>query len=254
MDPLLETLLLQDDLDLLADCASKLRGMGYAVIENQDYVWGIPKGEVIPVCLTAHVDTRRIEGVPIQLVQTGDVIANANGILGADDRAGIYALYTLLDRQQAQGGAMPVVLFTNGEERGGIGARAFIEDGYVAEAPYLKLFIGLDRKGANEFVYYSAYLPDEVRDLVERHGMVEAIGSFSDVMLLTEATEIPHVNVSVGYMREHTPSETLNTTWLQAQIDRVQAMLNDEIPDTRVESQDLYYFCPEEGEYFEEAV
>jgi len=91
-------------------------------------------------CLVAHMDTvQRQKPEKKDIVKWGDTIFNIKGGLGADDRAGIYALLQLKD--------LPYnLLFTNLEEIGGIGVKQAIHD-----LPELLLantcFVEIDRKG-----------------------------------------------------------------------------------------------------------
>lgn len=228
--PHLAYLLEASELDVKAACAGFLHNMGYDVKETLDYVWGLPPGTPHAVCLVAHVDTVRPAHQKMVIQQEGDVIRNAGGVLGADDRAGVYAITRVLETLRRTKQAMPAVLFTTGEERGGTGATAFTVDHDLAEYPFIKLLLELGREGANQYVYYSPYLPESLHELAKRNGMVEAYGSFSDVAILTDASCVPHLNVSIGYMSQHTKQESLNLTWMTEQIDRVLGLLADDIP------------------------
>ena len=90
------------------------------VIFSKDYL--LAEGDY-PVMLVAHMDTvgsvlpSEIYFDPIQEVMWSP------WLLGADDRAGIYAIMQLLEK-----GYRPSVLFTTDEEMGGIGAQMLTLD------------------------------------------------------------------------------------------------------------------------------
>ncbi len=182
-----------------------------------------------PLCLVAHMDTVRPAKRKVKLEQTGQIITNRNGVLGADDRAGVFAIVQLLLKCKDQGRERPSVLFTNYEEIGGVGVQKFIDDCRVNPFEKTRLLIELDRRGANDYVYYNGYLPDDVKDYVEAFGFVESSGSYSDIADLTDAFMIPSVNLSVGYYNEHSVRERLHVDELQLTIDRVLRMIGDPI-------------------------
>jgi acetylornithine deacetylase/succinyl-diaminopimelate desuccinylase-like protein len=218
-----------------------LSELNYEVHTDFDhYIFGVPAGAVSPVMLVAHLDTLvpkdRQTGMhlkPVELVLQHDVLTNANGVLGADDRAGVYAVL----EAARQATVKPLVLFTNYEEVGGLGVKRFIADGllvpYVAQ---LRLFIEPDRKGFDEYVFYSWTLPSEVSAFVERFGFNADHGSYSDVKDLTEAYRVPHVNLSVGYLNQHSKDERLNLTALDRTVGCLADMLAaaETLPLTRV--------------------
>ena len=77
-----------------------------------------------PVGLLAHIDT----AVPypteadLHYEKDGNYIWSDVG-LGADDRAGIYAIIDILTTTDFR----PTIIFTTGEEKGGIGAKCLIQ-------------------------------------------------------------------------------------------------------------------------------
>jgi len=150
-----------------------------------------------PLCLVAHLDT--VRGTDkLHPYVVNSIMRNKGGVLGADDRAGVYSLYRLLEICAEDGVPFPSVLLTFGEECGGIGVKQFIADFNKPPAD-TTMFIELDRQGANEYVYYSGSLPAEIRSYVESWGFVEAHGSYSDITDLTAAYHVPSVNLSGGY-------------------------------------------------------
>lgn len=214
-------------------CLKVLKKMGYKVIRGGvDWMIGIP-ASLSPYCLVAHLDTiPRKQGV--ELVQDGVYLRNRLGVLGADDRAGVYAVLELAASHK------PYVIFTTGEETGGVGVKRLIQskrlDPYIDD---IALFIEIDRQGIDEFVFYSWELPEEVQSLVTRYGFKEAVGSYSDVADLTDYYSVPHVNVSAGYFRQHSKHEYLDVSALEMTIYRLDRLMMEEPPRVLVRPWEL---------------
>ena len=170
----------------------------------------VHKDDNLP-CLVAHIDTvHKQKPNKKDIVQVGDVLSNTKGGLGADDRAGVYALLQLKD--------LPYnLLFTNYEETGGIGVKQVIHD-----LPELlsanTCFIEIDRKGTGHYVDYVGAEQDFL-NLFETRGLTNEFGSYSDIYDLSSELAIASVNLACGYYDQHTPMESLNLKELQAVID-----------------------------------
>jgi hypothetical protein len=187
------------------------------VIVKEKYIVAIGN---IPIALVAHMDT--VFKYPVDNMYYDDrkgVIWSPEG-LGADDRAGIFAIIQIL-----KSGLRPSVILTTDEENGGIGAAALA--GKKCPIPNLKYMIQLDRRGTNDCVFYDCYNPSFI-EYVESFGFVERWGSFSDISVLMPAWKICGVNLSVGYEDEHSISETLHIKPLFNTIEKVKNMLKVE--------------------------
>ena len=200
-----------------------LQGKYDNVIATKDYIVAI--GE-IPIALVAHMDT--VFKTPVSDLyydQRKGVLWSPEG-LGADDRAGIFAIIKIL-----QEGLRPSVILTTGEEEGGVGACALTVTYPDCPIPGLKYMIQLDRRGTNDCVFYDCYCPEFV-DYVESFGFCERWGSFTDISFLMPEWDIVGVNLSVGYEDEHSLVEILNIGPLFDTIHKVKRMLTEkEIPD-----------------------
>lgn len=139
---------------------------------------------------------------------------STTGILGADDRAGVCIILELLKM-----GHHPTVIFTHGEETGGIGAHALAHD-YPKPLFNANYLIEIDRRGKNEVVFYNNHTP-EMCALFTKYGFEVNIGTFSDVCILSSAWRIMGANVSAGYYNEHTPFEYVNLDDMQSTIDKL---------------------------------
>lgn len=186
------------------------------------------------VALVAHVDT--LTRKKVELVRKRNVIFNPNDILGADDRAGVYGLIKAAQQAFEKKLPMPTLIFTDQEESGGVGVKTLLQD-KILDKDSINLFVEMDRKGCNEYVFYSWSLPKAVKKYVRSFGYNESQGSYSDITDITDDTGIPAVNISCGYYNQHTNNEVLHVDELEMNIDRVVQMLADPIQELhKVES------------------
>lgn len=185
------------------------------VIATKEYI--MAQGET-PVALVAHLDTVFTYGKRrIYYDKEADVMWSPHG-LGADDRAGVFAILQIL-RQ----GLRPTVIFTTDEELGCMGADKLTMD--YMDAPWpIHYIIEVDRQGANDCVFYGCN--NEVFEkYINDFGFVTHIGSYSDISAICPAWGIAGVNLSVGYINEHSLQETLHVKYLERTIDKIKEML-----------------------------
>lgn len=173
----------------------------------------------IPVALVAHADTV-FKGLPKYFFYDSKqtVLWSPEG-MGADDRAGIYAIMEIIKRTQLR----PHVIITTGEEVGCIGASKLI--GHYPKFPYeLKYLIQLDRRGSKDCVFYDCD-NKQFEKFIESFGFETNWGSLSDISVLAPAWGIAAANLSVGYYNEHTETEFLCFNFLHSTIEKVKQML-----------------------------
>ena len=152
-----------------------------------------------------------------------NVIWSSNG-LGADDRAGIFIIMRLIQK-----GLRPHIILTVDEEKGCLGARQ------LAKMPMpfkdLRYIIQLDRRNTCDCVFYDCDNP-KFEDYVQQFGFVTALGSFTDITEYCPEWKIAGVNLSVGYVDEHTYSERLYVQAMMATMNKVYKMLTvEEYPE-----------------------
>lgn len=188
-----------------------------AVCATEDYI--LVEG-TIPVMLVAHMDTVfKSPPEKIYYDQKQHIMWSPQG-LGADDRAGIYLIWKII-----QAGHRPHICLTTNEEVGGLGATALIKD--FEECPFnIKYIIELDRQGTNDCVFYSC-ANKQFQTFIENYGFITDWGTFSDISYICPTWKIAGVNLSVGYKGEHRESETLNTYAMLDTYRKVTKMLND---------------------------
>lgn len=186
---------------------------------TKDYVFA--RG-TIPIMLVAHLDTVLTEP-PKKLfkIQGKNVICGSNG-LGADDRVGVFMILEIL-----KAGLRPSVLFTTDEECGGLGADAFIAY-FKRPTDDYKYIIQLDRRGENDCVFYDCQNKKFV-NYIKKFGWEPAKGIFSDISIICPVWGVAGVNLSVGYINEHTPYEMLDLDIMMRNLDRVIEMLKADL-------------------------
>ena len=179
------------------------------IYHTQDYIL-CGEGN-IPIMLIAHLDTVfKVSPQSIYYDTEQQVMWSPQG-LGADDRAGVFLILKLL-----QAGYRPSICFTMGEEKGGLGALALIRQ--FPKAPWpLKYIIELDRQGANDCVFYGCD-NQAFTDYVEEFGFLTDYGTFTDISHICPMWKVAGVNLSVGYLNEHSQIETLHIKALYIHI------------------------------------
>ena len=172
----------------------------------------------IPILVLAHLDTVfKFPPTDIYYDKEKRVMWSPEG-LGADDRAGVFAILKLLAK-----GLRPHICFTCDEEIGGVGAYQLTND--FPEAPFdIKFCIQLDRRGSCDCVFYDCDNP-EFEKYIESFGFITAWGSFTDISTICPDWGMAGVNLSVGYRNEHFETETLNTNELYSTINKVEKIL-----------------------------
>lgn len=219
--------------------ADFLRSKYKSMIVTPNYI--IALGD-IPVALVAHADTvfktpPRIEEFFYD--QERNVMWNPDG-MGADDRAGVFAIMTILRNTTLR----PHIIITTGEECGCIGSGKLIAQ-YHKFPGELNFMIQLDRRGTVDSVFYDCdnY---EFEDYVNQFGFVTNWGSFTDISILAPMWKVSAVNFSIGYEDEHQEVERLYVSAMFATIDKVIKILEDQVKNPQyfkyVESSYSYYW------------
>lgn len=187
------------------------------VYATEDYLYAV--GD-IPVALCAHMDTV-FPKPPKEIFYDREkgVLWSPTG-LGADDRAGIFAIIKIL-----QSGLKPTIIFCADEEKGALGAEKLVHDHPLPISP-LNFIMELDRRGTNDCVFYDC-ANQEFTDYIEERGFSEAWGSFSDISELCPNWGVAGVNLSIGYESEHTTSEILRIGPMLDTIEKVKKILKE---------------------------
>ena len=177
----------------------------------------------LPICLIAHMDTV-FKTPPLEedfLYDSRKKVLWAPGGSGYDNRAGIYSIMQIICA-----GFMPSVIFTDDEEKGCIGAKALVKA--IPKCPFkdCKCLIQLDRANHNDSVFYDC-ANENFETFINKYGFETDIGSFSDISVIAPAWGIAAVNLSIGYLDEHTDNERLVCSWCDETIVKVKKILTD---------------------------
>lgn len=215
----LEYLLELGNSEVLEYARNVLDGLNYDIRDcNELFLFAQGR---LPVLVVAHVDTF---AYPEEKTIVYDAFAKrvlSDTYLGADDRAGVYAVLELARKYQ------PHVLLTNYEEKGQIGAEAALESVWLQRtAEKIKFIVELDRCGVADAVFYHC-TNNEFKEFIISYGFEEKKGTVTDVTVLMEELGVAGVNLSVGFFNEHTEDEYLSMRVLASTIDKVSMMLDD---------------------------
>jgi len=226
-------LLTMEKTELVEKCLKPL-----ATFTQEGMFWIVepPNMDTKRVCLVAHIDTvwesvveRKEAGKEVFFDRQKGVMWSPYG-LGADDRAGVFALYYLFVGIPEE--YKPILLFTDGEESGGIGAKLTVKYAYEYFQDHVLAFISLDRHGNREVVHYNNE-PDNFKEKFTQVGFKEKMGTFGDLSILCPYTGLCGANVSAGYVHEHTEMEHLYIEYLENTISMLEKLI-PELTDKQV--------------------
>lgn len=191
----------------------------YTPISGDGFLYA--KGD-IPIMLVAHMDTVH-KDIPEEIFFDKEqmVMWCPDGI-GGDDRCGVYAIVHLMYL-----GYRPHILFTEDEELGCVGAKKCVQE---LDKPDVKFIIEIDRRGEDDCVFYDCDNKKFI-EYIETFGFKKAWGSSSDIRTLSDAWEVASVNLSSGYYNEHTNREYIKLNQLDATIEKVKKILDDDSED-----------------------
>lgn len=212
--------LLRSGPEALLDTCTKYLEASYGkhrVFGTSDFVYAT--GD-IPILLVAHLDTVLYKESKIMCTEDKSIWIGSDG-LGADDRAGVFAILKLIQKKKQR----PSVLFTMDEELGGLGAMTFAK---LVPKPFVptKYIIEIDRRGRGQCVFYDCD-NKKFEKYVNSFGFTTHKGIFSDISFICPCWNIAGVNLSAGYYNEHMPQEHLKIDDLFYTIENVQKMLED---------------------------
>lgn len=177
----------------------------------------VTKGSGPTILINAHLDTVDDFVMGREIMKHGNIWSSSEGVLGADDRAGVcVALAVAKTIQNIDFNGTVKFIFTVEEEIGLRGAskvaKSFLWDVDMA-------FV-IDRRGTGDIVTSCGgtlpFCSDEFARRVERIGRIlhpgrwqTVAGGSSDTRIWAEQG-INSVNLSAGYNNEHTSDETLD--------------------------------------------
>jgi di/tripeptidase len=183
----------------------------HTIIVPEDIKWG-DELDIMP-CIVAHTDTVS-KKKPTTLKVKDGIVSNPDGVLGADDRAGCYAIWKMLKAD-----VRAIYILTDEEEVGGIGAyECAVSVLFETLIPNISAFIELDRESSDDIALYG-FDNEALNKLFEDRGYITNYGSYTDVVDLAKESGIACINLSVGYYNQHTKKEFLVLKELYRTVD-----------------------------------
>lgn len=166
-------------------------------------------GDSPKVCFAAHHDTVHKQGGKQELTICGDKVKATNSnCLGADCTTGVWLILNMI-----QAKVPGVYVVHAGEEIGCVGSAALVKD-YPSWLDQVNAVISFDRKGTESIITHqlgSRTCSDEFAVSLSKVLSMPQLrpdntGSYTDsneyACIVPECT-----NISVGYLRQHTPNE-----------------------------------------------
>jgi len=191
--------LTQDELFKNLQIFLRNKNIKYDIIEEQIVSIRYPNKPIF----VAHMDTVNDNDMCKNLFLNGNILKRKNGILGADDRAGVNIILNHCKDIN--------FILTRDEEKGCLGIKKIVNEieDYVSEYNNT-CFIELDRKYGNSLLadvhgYCQTDLTDDILKIAPF--LKNEIGAFTDIDYLIHIK--PAVNLSVGYYNPHTNNEYL---------------------------------------------
>jgi tripeptide aminopeptidase len=194
-------------------------------------------GEGPTVLLSAHMDIYQELEPERRIIQDGTILRSTEGILGADDRAGIAVILEIASKiHRTNFNGTLKVAFTVKEEIGLIGSQK-LDPCFLAD---VDAAIVVDRRGTRDIVTSCAsvipFCPEEYGMLFEEAGRLAGMpdwrtttGGSSDAKVLSQMFGIPSVNLSAGYTYEHTDSETVDYTATYETLKLIESVLHHQL-------------------------
>lgn len=168
--------------------------------------------------LNSHMDTVAGEDdCKLQkFVKIRDNILSGYGVIGADDKCGIFIILSLLKEMKDLN-----FLFTIEEEIGCVGAKSFILTRDISHLPYALV---LDRYGSSDIIchsnnYGTKEFENALHKLGKEFGYRPERGLVSDADYINE--QLSCANLSVGYYEHHTEHEFVKLSELENSLNYV---------------------------------
>lgn len=211
-----------------------LKEMGFKeVVNHPDFLYA--EGE-LPLLIVCHLDTVFHYPATEVFYDRDANVMWAPGGAGFDDRAGVMICLKMFQEVRP----LPSFLFCCEEEVGGEGARVATKVLADKVKDKFKYIVEVDRQGAQDCVFYNDE-NTEFHKYIESFGFKTAKGTFTDISYLAPGWGISAVNLSVGYLDEHTQSERLYVGCFLATYEKILKML------TSIHDSAYYKYVPKQG-------
>ena len=218
---LLKDLMKLNEQDTKDYMEKKLKTIYANVISTPNYL--MAEGN-LTVVLLAHLDTVMEDKKRYKFLydERLDIASSLCG-LGFDDKAGLAAIIKILET-----GLRPTIICCTGEEKGSVGASILVEEHPIFPFQVMpKYMIQLDRRGANDCVFYDCGNQDFIKYIESFGYYKKAWGTFTDITTIAPAWGVAAVNLSIGYYNEHTRDEYLQVNEWYRSIQETIRILED---------------------------
>lgn len=180
--------------------------------------------------LNAHMDT--VQDVDdenlARFAKIRKNILSSYGVLGGDDKCGIYIILHLLEKNPLDFN----FILTVGEEIGGGNGIKEVEKDLGDEIKKCPYFLTLDRKGCDDILCYNNNygtkdLQEALKKVSDDHGFKykPGTGTFSDANTLSDY--ISGANLSVGYYNAHSKDEFVILSDLKNALNYVNTIIKE---------------------------
>lgn len=199
-------------------------GVSYDIDDNFNIYGFNHKGAPL---LSAHLDT--VQGIQdlklLDFIKVRNNILSGYGIIGGDDKCGVYIILKLLEEGEKINFLFPVQ-----EEIGGIGSQNFVNERSDKIKDFCTYGIVLDRRGNSDILCYrDSYGVQSFSNFLEAIG--EGFGYSGNVGLFSDADNLSDVisctNLSVGYYNPHTEFEYVNLNDLKKSMNFTHAIIKN---------------------------
>ncbi|HIX33920.1 MAG TPA: M28 family peptidase [Candidatus Gemmiger avium] len=207
---------------------------GFTPVSRDGYLYAAGG---VPVLLVAHLDTVHREPVRDICYNADRTVAMSPQGIGGDDRAGVWMALHILEQVRCH------VVFCEDEEIGCVGARKFSRR---AQLPQVNYIVEMDRRGANDAVFYRCDNP-VFTEYVCGFGLEVAYGSCSDISYIAPSIGAAAVNISCGYYCEHQRYEYIRLDQMRRNAQRIAEMVA--APSPRFEYREPEEWIP--GRWFD---
>lgn len=227
----------------------EVQGHGHKVVKDTHGNIQVQVGEQNGCVFTAHLDTvHREDGEQVLFIisETGEIVADGldgkASVLGADDASGVYLLLEMIAANRPG-----MYLFFVGEECGGIGSSAYVQDHLNFSA---NMVVSFDRRGTKDIITHQGGYCTASDEFAT--ALAAAMGRLDDTFeyapcaggLYTDSREFAELvpectNIAVGYYNEHTIRESQDLDHLLRLRSVVVALDWAALPITRIPEPDL---------------
>jgi hypothetical protein len=222
-----------------------------------NYYYKIGKSRTI---FASHLDTACKDSTPVTHVFDGNMIkTDGKTILGADDKAGMVVILNMIEKK-----VPGLYFFFIGEEVGCVGS-GLLADNWdkFQHSKYITKVVSFDRRGTSSVIthqFWGRCCSDEFGKILAGRLISTSdklMLDIDDTGIMTDSAKFMGLvqectNISVGYYKEHTYSESQNIEYLQILCNAVTQIDWETLPIVRTVDIDSEDFNCVDSEDFNE--